>query len=78
MLCWYFTVLPYRRRTLSSSPQINFLLDEGPTCFAVQDATGKAADIAVGWAIGVGAPFAFGEDPVKLSQALLTKLVCLQ
>jgi len=27
-------------------------------CF--QDATGTAADIAVGWAIGVGAPFAFG------------------
>mgnify|MGYP001810227660 CR=1 FL=1 len=26
---------------------------------AVQDATGTAADIAVGWAIGVGAPFAF-------------------
>ncbi len=25
-----------------------------------QDATGTAADIAVGWAIGVGAPFAFG------------------
>ncbi|CAK0786694.1 hypothetical protein CVIRNUC_009908 [Coccomyxa viridis] len=29
--------------------------------FAVhQDATGNAADIAVGWAIGCGAPFAFG------------------
>lgn len=27
----------------------------------LQDATGNAADIAVGWAIGVGAPFAFGE-----------------
>ena len=26
----------------------------------LQDATGTAADIAVGWAIGVGAPFAFG------------------
>ena len=26
----------------------------------VQDATGTASDIAVGWAIGVGAPFAFG------------------
>ncbi len=25
-----------------------------------QDATGTAADIAVGWAIAVGAPFAFG------------------
>lgn len=25
-----------------------------------QDATGNAADIAVGWAIAVGAPFAFG------------------
>ena len=28
-----------------------------------QDATGTAADIAVGWAIAVGAPFAFGEQP---------------
>jgi ketol-acid reductoisomerase len=27
---------------------------------ASQDATGNAADIAVGWAIAVGAPFAFG------------------
>ncbi len=27
----------------------------------LQDATGNAADIAVGWAIGCGAPFAFGE-----------------
>lgn len=26
----------------------------------LQDATGNAADVAVGWAIGVGAPFAFG------------------
>ena len=26
----------------------------------LQDATGNAADIAVGWAIAVGAPFAFG------------------
>lgn len=26
----------------------------------LQDATGTASDIAVGWAIGVGAPFAFG------------------
>ena len=26
----------------------------------MQDATGNAADVAVGWAIGVGAPFAFG------------------
>ena len=26
----------------------------------LQDATGTAADIAVGWAIAVGAPFAFG------------------
>jgi len=27
----------------------------------LQDATGNAADIAVGWAIGCGAPFAFGK-----------------
>ena len=26
----------------------------------LQDATGNAADIAVGWAVAVGAPFAFG------------------
>ncbi len=32
--------------------------------FAVhQDATGNAADIAVGWAIAIGAPFAFGARP---------------
>ena len=27
----------------------------------MQDATGNAADIAAAWAIGCGAPFAFGE-----------------
>ena len=32
---------------------------------AVQDATGTAGDIAIGWAIGVGAPFAFRECPVN-------------
>ena len=32
--------------------------------YPVQDATGNAADIAVGWAIGTGAPFAFGAQPV--------------
>ena len=32
-----------------------------PSCNScLQDATGNAADVAVGWAIGVGAPFAFG------------------
>jgi ketol-acid reductoisomerase len=31
----------------------------------IQDATGNAADIAVGWAIGCGAPFAFGLFPAQ-------------
>ncbi|KAK9793443.1 hypothetical protein WJX73_004078 [Symbiochloris irregularis] len=50
-------------------PSVRRLYEQGKTVngaginasFAVhQDATGNAADIAVGWAIGVGAPFAFG------------------
>ena len=39
------------RRVCSLPPVVQLLL---------QDATGTAADIAVGWAVGVGAPFAFG------------------
>ena len=35
-----------------------------------QDATGNAADIAVGWAIGCGAPFAFGEQSLDICDAL--------
>lgn len=31
----------------------------GPFSVPVQDATGNATDVAVGWAIAVGAPFAF-------------------
>ena len=31
----------------------------------LQDATGNAADIAVGWAIGCGAPFAFGKPQLR-------------
>ena len=50
-------------------PSVRRLYEQGKTVngagincsFAVhQDATGNAADIAVGWAIAVGAPFAFG------------------
>ena len=50
-------------------PSVRRLYEQGKTVngaginasFAVhQDATGTAADIAVGWAIAVGAPFAFG------------------
>ena len=49
-------------------PSVRRLYEQGKTLngaginasFAVhQDATGTAADIAVGWAIAVGAPFAF-------------------
>lgn len=53
-------------------PSVRRLYEQGKTVngaginasFAVhQDATGNAADIAVGWAIAVGAPFAFGTHP---------------
>ena len=40
----------------------------------MQDASGKAADRAVGWAIATGAPFAFGEQS---SHLLLTSHVAL-
>ena len=40
----------------------------------LQDATGKAADIAVGWAIAVGSPFAFGEMTFHAPPLPLTSL----
>eukprot|EP00891_Asterochloris_glomerata_P009483 jgi/Astpho2/9483/fgenesh1_pm.00145_%23_22_t len=50
---------PSVRRLYEQGKSVN---GAGINCsFAVhQDATGNAADIAVGWAIAVGAPFAFG------------------
>ena len=50
---------PSVRRLYEQGKAVN---GAGINCsFAVhQDATGNAADIAVGWAIAIGAPFAFG------------------
>ena len=50
---------PSVRRLYEQGKDVN---GAGINCsFAVhQDATGNAADIAVGWAIAIGAPFAFG------------------
>ncbi|KAL3160439.1 hypothetical protein ABBQ32_010759 [Trebouxia sp. C0010 RCD-2024] len=50
---------PSVRRLYEQGKSVN---GAGINCsFAVQqDATGNAADIAVGWAVAVGAPFAFG------------------
>jgi hypothetical protein len=45
-----------------------------PFPFVVQDFDGRAADIAIGWAIAVGAPFAFGSPPLILS--LVTSNSC--
>ncbi|KAG2432984.1 hypothetical protein HXX76_008712 [Chlamydomonas incerta] len=49
---------PSVRRLYEQGKSVN---GAGINCsFAIQqDATGQAADIAIGWAIGVGAPFAF-------------------
>lgn len=51
---------PSVRRLYEQGKSVN---GAGINCsFAIQqDATGQAADIAIGWAIGVGAPFAFRE-----------------
>ncbi len=56
---------PSVRRLYEQGKSVN---GAGINCsFAVhQDATGNAADIAIGWAIGVGAPFAFREYPGPL------------
>lgn len=53
---------PSVRRLYEQGKSVN---GAGINCsFAVhQDATGNAADVAIGWAIGVGAPFAFREYP---------------
>ena len=58
---------PSVRRLYEQGKAVN---GAGINCsFAVhQDATGNAADIAVGWAIAVGAPFAFGEPRRRPSQ----------
>ena len=63
---------PSVRRLYEQGKAVN---GAGINCsFAVhQDATGNAADIAVGWAIAVGAPFAFGE-PQRLTLALESSL----
>ena len=42
------------------SLECNMHYDYSNSYCLAQDATGTAADIAVGWAIAVGAPFAFG------------------
>ena len=52
---------PSVRRLYEQGKSVN---GAGINCsFAVhQDYTGTAGDIAIGWAIGVGAPFAFRES----------------
>ena len=52
---------PSVRRLYEQGKSVN---GAGINCsFAIhQDYTGTAADIAIGWAIGVGAPFAFRES----------------
>lgn len=32
------------------------------SCAVHQDATGNAADVAVGWSVALGSPFTFGES----------------
>lgn len=48
------------RRLYEQGKEVN---GAGINCSAAvhQDATGNAADIAIGWAIAVGSPFTFGE-----------------
>lgn len=41
--------------------QVQVIRNDKFAVCVLQDATGRAADIAVGWAIGVGSPFAFGK-----------------
>ena len=70
---------PSVRRLYEQGKDVN---GAGINCsFAVhQDATGNAADIAVGWAIAIGAPFAFGaslvlaSDPFVALAALINAL----
>ena len=51
---------PSVRRLYEQGKEVN---GAGINCSAAihQDATGTAADIAIGWAIAVGSPFTFGE-----------------
>ncbi len=51
---------PSVRRLYEQGKEVN---GAGINCSAAvhQDATGNAADIAIGWAIAVGSPFTFGE-----------------
>ncbi len=51
---------PSLRRLYEQGKEVN---GAGINCSAAvhQDATGNAADIAIGWAIAVGSPFTFGE-----------------
>jgi ketol-acid reductoisomerase len=42
----------------------------------LQDATGTAADIAVGWAVAVGAPFAFATTLESEYKRYSTALYC--
>jgi hypothetical protein len=55
---------PSVRRLYEQGKSVN---GAGINCsFAVhQDYTGTAGDIAIGWAIGVGAPFAFRESHIS-------------
>ena len=65
---------PSVRRLYEQGKSVN---GAGINCsFAVhQDYTGTAGDIAIGWAIGVGAPFAFRESllPQQLFACLRSK-----
>ena len=51
------------------------LLCLAPELSVLQDATGNAADIAVGWAIGCGAPFAFGKPLCLLRKHRMPHMV---
>jgi Acetohydroxy acid isomeroreductase, NADPH-binding domain len=63
---------PSVRRLYEQGKEVN---GAGINCSAAvhQDATGNAADIAIGWAIAVGSPFTFGEhaESAESSQYLL-------
>jgi ketol-acid reductoisomerase len=56
---WLQGMGPSVRRLYEQGKEIN---GAGINCSAAvhQDATGNAADIAIGWAIAVGSPFTFG------------------
>jgi ketol-acid reductoisomerase len=67
------TPVPYAQ---GMGPSVRRLYEQGKSVngagincsFAIhQDATGNAADVALGWAIGVGAPFAFRESVTPIA-----------